>query len=57
MDGDSENRTWVDMPSMGFNKNWICVHAKRFTLVDNEFEQSNFYLFSKESLYAGGDSF
>ncbi|MDT5060043.1 MAG: hypothetical protein QOH63_502 [Acidobacteriota bacterium] len=54
VDADSADILWADFPSIGFNKNWIVVHANMFPIVDGPGFISHFYVFNKANLYAGG---
>lgn len=52
-DADTSNRVWLDRPSLGFNKNWIAVHANMYDMQTGEFVRSNIYAFAKQNLYYG----
>jgi hypothetical protein len=55
VDADSADVLWADFPSIGFNKNWIVVHANMFPIVDGTGSFiSHLYVFNKANLYAGG---
>ncbi|MBM3263926.1 MAG: T9SS type A sorting domain-containing protein [candidate division Zixibacteria bacterium] len=54
IDADAQNIAWADYPSLGFNKDWIAVHANMFTVSGNTFQKGKLYVFDKTDLYAGG---
>jgi hypothetical protein len=55
VDADAANILWADFPSIGFNKNWIVVHANMYPITDGTGSfLSHIYVFNKASLYEGG---
>ncbi|MGH8004335.1 MAG: hypothetical protein ACRECJ_06400, partial [Limisphaerales bacterium] len=54
VDADPADMAWADFPSIGFNKNWICVQVNMYNNVGNTFNRSHIYCFNKADLYAGG---
>ncbi len=54
VDADAADMAWADFPSIGFNKNWICVQVNMFNNSDNNFNRTHIYCFDKANLYAGG---
>lgn len=59
IDGDPGNQSWVDYPSLGFNKDWIVVNANMFAInfldqLVHPFFGSKVWVFSKADLYANG---
>jgi hypothetical protein len=46
--------SWIDYPTLGFNKSWIVVQANIFTIAGNNFVNSMIWAFDKADLYAGG---
>ena len=60
IDADSSDLTWVDFPSLGFNKNWIAVQGNMYSISqdadgNSNFQGSKIWVFSRANLYAGGD--
>jgi hypothetical protein len=53
IDADATNLVWVDYPSMGFNRDWICVQVNVYDMANN-FSRSHMYVFNKANLYVGG---
>jgi hypothetical protein len=55
IDADSKDLLWADYPSIGFNKDWIVVHANMYPITEGTGTfKSHIYVFSKANLYAGG---
>src|SRR5436190_1890468 len=58
-DGDANNATWVDFPTVGFNKRWVVVQVNIFSTnaaQNYPFVRSRIYVFNKTNIYAGGTS-
>ncbi len=51
---DAQGASWADFPTLGFNGDWIVVHANVFTVSQGACVASNIYAFDKADLYAGG---
>src|SRR5207249_4286132 len=44
---------WADMPSLGFNKDWIVAQVNMICITNTPHHQSKILVFSKTNLYAG----
>jgi N-acetylneuraminic acid mutarotase len=54
IDLDASDTDWFDYPSVGFNKNWICIQGNRFAISGNSFKGSSIFALKKSDFYAGG---
>lgn len=54
-DVDANNLVWADYPSLGFNRHWVVVQVNMFNIAaPGAFNRSDFYVFNRTNLYAGG---
>lgn len=54
-DVDANNLVWADYPSLGFNRYWVAVQVNMFNIAaPGAFNRSDFYVFNRTNLYAGG---
>jgi hypothetical protein len=53
VDIDSLDIVWLDYPSLGFNKDWICVQGNMWN-ISGGFNRSDIYVFDKADLYSAG---
>jgi uncharacterized delta-60 repeat protein/uncharacterized repeat protein (TIGR01451 family) len=54
VDADATDATWVDYPSLGFNKDWIVVSGNMFGIAPSTNGPVNLWVFNKTNLYNGG---
>jgi hypothetical protein len=53
IDADTNDATWADYPSIGFNRHWIIVQVNMFDFSDS-YVRSQIYAFDRTNLYANG---
>jgi hypothetical protein len=55
--GDSTGATWIDFPTLGFNKKWIVVTGNMFKVSNNNSSKSYMWVFDKTSMYSNTVSY